>query len=70
MSLENSLNHLTDELRRRRGISDSYSGNGNSSNFDQSGYGSIEHHDDDHDDHHDDCIDADGDGHCDCDDDD
>ncbi len=70
MSLENALNNLTDELRRRRNTADSGgsgwdNGTGSSDHSD-----CFDHHDDDyeHDDHHDDCVDADGDGHCDDDD--
>jgi hypothetical protein len=70
MGLEDALNNLTDELRRRRGVSTDYSsGDSGGDSSDAGSYGSIEHHDDDEHDHHDDCIDADGDGHCDNDDD-
>lgn len=70
MSLENALNNLTDELRRRRNTADTGSGGWDSSTGDSEHSDCIDHYDDDyeHDDHHGDCIDADGDGHCDSDD--
>jgi len=80
MGLENALNNLTDELKRRRkaegvdtsgmvvmAIADS-----DESSHDDDHHDDYEHDPDDHDCHddHDDCTDADGDGYCDSSDDD
>lgn len=73
MSLENALNNLTDELKRRRSTEGTDAGNADGGG--DSSHDEISHddHPDDYAEHdfheeHDDCTDADGDGHCDSDD--